>query len=90
MVRAEVAQQEARGLAMTGEAGSVDAKLDEAWRVLDEVSPIPGELGSHYDSSLLTMQTAICFCEAGQPGRCTARASTTSDSRTATAATSCR
>ncbi len=69
LVRAEVAQQEARGLAMTGEAGSVDAKLDEAWRVLDEVSPIPGELGSHYDSSLLTMQTAICFCEAGQPGR---------------------
>ena len=59
----------ARGLAMTGEAGSIDAKLDEAWRVLDEVSPIPGELGSHYDSSLLTMQTAICYCEAGQPGR---------------------
>jgi transcriptional regulator with XRE-family HTH domain len=69
LVRAEVAQQEARGLAMTGEAGSVDAKLDEAWCVLDEVSPIPGELGSHYDSSLLTMQTAICYCEAGQPGR---------------------
>ena len=69
LVRAEVAQQEARGLAMTGEAGSVDAKLDEAWCVLDEVSPIPGELGSHYNSSLLTMQTAICYCEAGQPGR---------------------
>jgi len=34
LVRAEVAQQEARGLAMIGEAGSVDAKLDEAWRVL--------------------------------------------------------
>ncbi|MCA1674956.1 MAG: helix-turn-helix transcriptional regulator [Actinobacteria bacterium] len=69
LVRAEVAQQEARGLAMIGEAGSVDAKLDEAWRVLDDVSPIPGELGSHYNSSLLTMQTAICYCEAGQPGR---------------------
>ena len=53
----------ARGLAMTGEARSVDAKLDEAWCVLDEVSPIPGELGSHYNSSLLTMPTAICYCE---------------------------
>jgi hypothetical protein len=42
LVQAEVAQQEARGLAM-------------------------GELGCHYDRALLTMQTAICYCEAGRP-----------------------
>lgn len=27
------------------------------------------ELGCHYDHPLLTMQTAICYCEAGQPER---------------------
>jgi ATP/maltotriose-dependent transcriptional regulator MalT len=70
LVQAEVAQQEARGLAMTGEpAGSVDAKLDEAWNLLNDAECVPGELGSRYDRLLLTMQTAICYCEAGQPGR---------------------
>lgn len=69
-VQAEVAQQEARGLAMTGEpTGSVDAKLDEAWNLLNDTASAPGELGCRYDRSLLTMQTAICYCEAGQPGR---------------------
>jgi hypothetical protein len=34
LVQAEVAQQEARGLAMTGEStATVDAKLDEAWEI---------------------------------------------------------
>lgn len=70
LVQAEVAQQEARGLAMTGEpAGSVDAKLDAAWNLLTNATPVPGELGSQYDRPLLTMQTAICYCEAGQPSR---------------------
>jgi hypothetical protein len=70
LVQAEVAQQEARGLAMTGEpAGSVDAKLDEAWNLLNDAECVPGELGSRYDRPLLTMQTAICYCEAGQPTR---------------------
>lgn len=69
-VQAEVAQQEARGLAMIGEADrGVDAKLDEAWSLLNDATSNPGELGFGYDRSLLTMQTAICYCEAGQPGR---------------------
>lgn len=70
LVQAEVAQQEARGLAMIGEpSASIDAKLDGAWQLLNDAAPVPGELGCHYDRALLTMQTAICYWEAGQPGR---------------------
>jgi len=29
-------------------------------------------LGCHYDRALLIMQTAICYCEAGQPERAAA------------------
>lgn len=70
-VRAEAAQQEARGLAMTGETEQhIERKLTEAWALMEDA--VPGErsaLGSHYDQALLTMQTAICYCEAGQPAR---------------------
>ncbi|MCA1605276.1 MAG: XRE family transcriptional regulator, partial [Acidobacteria bacterium] len=70
LVQAEVAQQEARGLAMTGESSAaVDAKLDEAWRLFTSTEAAAGEVGCHYDRALLTMQTAICYCEAGQPER---------------------
>jgi transcriptional regulator with XRE-family HTH domain len=70
LVRAEVAQQEARGLAMTGEStATVDAKLDEAWEIFTGTEPTVDELGCHYDRVLLTMQTAICYCEAGHPER---------------------
>lgn len=70
LVQAEVAQQEARGLAMTGESTvTVDAKLDEAWEIFTGAEATAGELGCHYDLALLTMQTAICYCEAGQPER---------------------
>ena len=70
LVQAEVAQQEARGLAMTGESTTtVDAKLDEAWEIFMGTEAIADELGCHYDRALLTMQTAICYCEVGQPGR---------------------
>ncbi len=70
LVRAEAAQQEARGLAMTGEpSAAIDAKLDEAWQIFTAAAPGTGALGDHYDRALLTMQTAICYCEAGQPGR---------------------
>lgn len=70
MVQAEVAQQEARGLAMTGESSAtVDAKLDEAWSLFTGTEATADELGCHYDHALLTMQTAICYCEAGQPER---------------------
>jgi DNA-binding XRE family transcriptional regulator len=70
LVQAEVAQQEARGLAMTGESSpTVDAKLNEAWEVFTGAEATMSELGPHYDRALLTMQTAICYCEAGRPGQ---------------------
>ncbi len=70
LVHAEVSQQEARGLAMTGESSAaVDAKLNEAWEVFTGAQATAGELGCHYDRALLTMQTAICYCEVGQPER---------------------
>jgi transcriptional regulator with XRE-family HTH domain len=70
LVHAEVTQQEARGLAMTGESSAtVDAKLSEAWEVFTVAEATTSELGCHYDRALLTMQTAICYCEAGRPGQ---------------------
>lgn len=69
-VRAEVAQQEARGLAMIGEAQQhIARKLDEAWTLIDAPPGETGALGSHYDQALLTIQTAICYGEEGQPAR---------------------
>jgi hypothetical protein len=73
LVHAEVAQQEARGLAMTGESSAtVDAKINEAWEIFTSAQTTAGEWGCHYDRALLTMQTAICYCEAGQPERAAA------------------
>jgi len=73
LVRAEASQQEARGLAMTSEPGdAVSRKLDEAHELFASVSEEdrqPEKLGSHYSANLLTMQSAICYCEAGQPAR---------------------
>lgn len=55
---------------MIGEpSAAVDAKLDEAWQLFSDATPIADDLGHRYDRALLTMQTAICSCEAGQPGR---------------------
>lgn len=70
LVRAEVIQQEARGLAMTGESSAVvDSKLNEAWEVFTAAEATASELGCHYDRALLAMQTAICYCETGRPGQ---------------------
>jgi len=72
-VRAEAAQQEARGHAMLGaDLAVVERKLDEARALLDEqghADQEPSSLSAHYDQSLLTMQTAICLAEAGKPLR---------------------
>ena len=73
-VRAEAAQQEARGHAMLGADSSlVERKLDEAQQLLHdaqhEADSDDRPLGLHYNSTLLTMQTAICYCEGGQPRR---------------------
>jgi hypothetical protein len=73
-VRAEVAQQEARGLAMLGEPmAAVEAKLEEARRHFARFTNDDGSrLGTHYSGSSLTLQTASCYIEAGKPQRAAA------------------
>ncbi|MEU7529281.1 helix-turn-helix transcriptional regulator [Saccharothrix sp. NPDC042600] len=68
-VRAEVTQQEARGLAMLGEPmAAVEAKLEEAQRHFASHTDDDGSrLGTHYSASSLTLQTASCYIEAGKP-----------------------
>lgn len=73
-VRAEAAQQEARGHAMLGaDYGVVERKLAEARELLADAESTATTddrpFGAHYNTTLLTMQTAICYCEAGQPRR---------------------
>jgi hypothetical protein len=73
-VRAEVAQQQARGHAMLGSHPQLVARnLEQAWALLDDPgnsAPGPGEtldpLGAGYTPTLLTLQTGICHTEAGQ------------------------
>jgi DNA-binding XRE family transcriptional regulator/tetratricopeptide (TPR) repeat protein len=71
-VRAEAAQQEARAEAMLGATDAViDGKLDQARELLarDSLSENSPHLGAHYNDVLLTMQTAVCYTEAGNPRR---------------------
>jgi transcriptional regulator with XRE-family HTH domain len=74
-VRAEAAQQEARGYAMlNGHLDQIEFKFDEAREMLaaDRSSASPSRsatLAPHYDEALFAMQTAICYCEAGFPDR---------------------
>jgi Helix-turn-helix domain len=73
-VRAEAAQQEARGHAMLGaDSGLIEHKLTDAHQLLSDAEHDAATddrpLGVHYNATLLTMQTAICYCEAGQPRR---------------------
>ena len=73
--RAEAVQQEARGHAMlSGDLEMMERKLDEAQELLAEggahEDPDVGlGLGAHYGLPLLAMQIAICYWEAGRPGR---------------------
>ncbi|SBW24964.1 DNA-binding protein [Candidatus Protofrankia californiensis] len=68
-VRAEVTQQEARGLAMTGEPIEiVERKLNDARTLLatadaDDVSL----LGAQYDEGTWLLRSASCYVEAGKP-----------------------
>lgn len=71
-VQAEAIQQEARAEAMLGaDITTIAASLDEARNLLTRAQPGSGGDGStlaaHYGTSLLAMQMAICYCEAGQP-----------------------
>jgi tetratricopeptide (TPR) repeat protein len=70
-VQAEAAQQEARAEAMLGAApGCVLARLDQAQELLHQAeSAAQHNLGAHYNQALLTLQTAACHVEAGQPAR---------------------
>jgi hypothetical protein len=72
-VRADAAQQEARGHAMLGhDQALVERNLDEAQQLLasaQDTEDEPSRLGTHYNATLLRMQTAICYTEAGQPRR---------------------
>jgi hypothetical protein len=71
-VRAEVAQQEARGLAMLGMPMlDVERKLEQSREYLSRASEAAdgSDLAAHYGSSSLTLQTASCYIEAGKPLR---------------------
>src|SRR5436190_20376770 len=70
-VQAEVTQQAALGLAMTGEPlGDVERKLDQAHGLLDRAdsdSIVPGNLGMYFTVTTLGLRNASCFTEAGRP-----------------------
>jgi transcriptional regulator with XRE-family HTH domain len=74
-VRAEAVQQEARCHAMlSGDLEMMERKLDEAQDLLAESAAHDdreggSQLGAHYGPALLAMQIAICYWEAGRPGR---------------------
>jgi transcriptional regulator with XRE-family HTH domain len=73
-VRAEAAQQQARGHAMlNGNLALVESKLSEARSLLDQdminADASTTEVAAHYDEALFGLQVAICYCEAGQPER---------------------
>jgi transcriptional regulator with XRE-family HTH domain len=73
-VRAEAAQQQARGHAMlNGNLALVESTLSEARSLLDQdranSDARTTEIAAHYDEALFGLQVAICYCEAGQPER---------------------
>ncbi|MEV6621285.1 helix-turn-helix transcriptional regulator [Amycolatopsis sp. NPDC051106] len=69
-VQAESVQQEARAEVMLGAtADAVAPKLDRARQLLGTRDDGASTLGAHYNDTLLTMQTAICYTEAGAPRR---------------------
>lgn len=68
--RAEVTQQEALGLAMTGKPlDAVRQKLDEAHELL---AAVPGDdptlLGAYFTEDTLLLRNAVAYTEAGKPG----------------------
>ncbi|MEN8653574.1 helix-turn-helix transcriptional regulator [Streptomyces sp. 21So2-11] len=68
-VHAEVTQQEALGLAMTGEPlDAVKQKLDEAHGLLTAVSADdPTPLGVYFTTDTLLLRNAVTYTEAGKP-----------------------
>jgi transcriptional regulator with XRE-family HTH domain len=75
-VRAEVTQQEARGLAMLGEPFSaVERKLEDA-RLLADTEDAGDEryahLGAYYNEGAHMLRAASCYVEAGKPAKAAA------------------
>lgn len=72
-VRAEVTQQQAFGLAMTGERLSkVEQKMDQARTLLTSTSPDdepPGPDGAYFTVETLLLRQATCYTEAGKPAK---------------------
>jgi hypothetical protein len=72
-VRAEVTQQQAFGLAMTGESLSkVEQKMDQARTLLTGSSPDddpPGPDGAYFTVNTLLLRQATCYTEAGKPAK---------------------
>lgn len=70
-MRAEVAQQEALGLAMTGEsARTVITKLDDARGLLDQAAGEAGSaLGASLSDATLNLRVSVCYLEVGWPAR---------------------
>jgi transcriptional regulator with XRE-family HTH domain len=69
-VRAEVTQQEARGLAMVGESMStIEQKLDDARLLLAGATPDDPDshLGNSCNEGTLALRNASCYIEAGKP-----------------------
>lgn len=73
-VRAEVTQQEARGLAMLGEPlAVVERKLAQAKQLFTSVGlDDQPQFGSYFNASALLLREASCYIEAGKPGRAAA------------------
>ncbi|HST80677.1 MAG TPA: helix-turn-helix transcriptional regulator [Kineosporiaceae bacterium] len=70
-LRAEILQQQARGQAMLSRKGDLfRQKLDEALNLIRSTSDDNqgSPFGAHYNATVLALQSAICFMEAGIPG----------------------
>ncbi|WP_447002384.1 helix-turn-helix domain-containing protein [Saccharothrix isguenensis] len=71
-VRAEVLQQQALGMAMTGEPlHAVERKLDQAEQTFDQAGDEHRQdaLGVYFTTHTLRLRTANCLVEAGSPRR---------------------
>src|ERR1019366_2783320 len=75
-VRAEVTQQQAFGLVMTGESLSkVEQKMGQSRPLITSSSPDdhpPGPGGAYFTVETLLLRQATCYTEAGKPAKAAA------------------
>ncbi|MBO2460346.1 helix-turn-helix domain-containing protein [Actinomadura violacea] len=68
-VQAEAAQQAARAHAMLDQdVNAMEAEIEKARGLLTEAAS-PAGIGPHFNKALFELQVAICYSEAGRPGR---------------------